>query len=238
MRGRLRYAPKNNTASGGKTERSRSMYSSIPVSQDKSWLQVEEKPRKKRKGLFGKKNQSAIREDVPSVQEALEAFERQQEAERQASAAVPPPEKEKTSPYKGEDIMFVEQETEGLRSTVAEIVDKYKKRSEEDEKRRIAREIRLEDERREAELRERRRLEEIRLIKESMSPEVYEAVESADAENDFDVFDDFSTEPSEEKKENTAPHKVYGVVFDPAAFDENADAGSDAADGTGYTEKI
>ncbi len=225
-------APKNNYASGGKTERARStrsMYSSIPVNQDRSWLQVEEKPRKK-KGLFGKKkNVPAVKEDVPSVEEAIESLTRKledSEAEYERPSVT-----EKAAPCYGEDIMFVEQETEGLRSTVAEIVDKYKKRSEEDERRRIAEEVRLEDERREAELRERRRLEEIRLIKENMSSELFSVVESADSEDDLDEYEDFSTEPREEKREETT-HKGFGVVFDPAAFED------EGSDGTEYTEKI
>lgn len=226
-------APRNNSASGGKTERARStrnMYSSIPVSQDKSWLQVDEKPQKKRKGLFGKKKETtAIREEVPSVEEALDMLAKKiEEAQENDSAAFAP---DTAAPIIGENVSEALKETEGLRSTVAEIVDKYKKRSEEDERRRIAREIKLEDERREAELKERRRLEKIRLVKENMSPEIADAVDSADAEDDLDEYEDFSTEPRTALPEEDSD-RIYGVVFDPTAFDEEETEGAE------YTEKI
>ncbi len=225
-------AQRNNNASGGKTERTRSVrsdFAGAPAVRDTSWLQVEEKPQKKR-GLFGRRKPApAEKENVPSVEEAIEKLER----EKQSANA--PEETESTpvrvSPFGGEDLSAVEKETEGLRSTVAEIVDKYKKRSEEDERRRLEEEARLEDERREAELRERRRLEEIRQVKENMSPALKEAVECADSEDDFDEYEDFSSEPSEEKREE-APRKVFGVVFDPTAFDDTAEEGEK------FTEKI
>lgn len=224
-------AQRNNNASGGKTERTRSargMYADAPVKRDTSWLQVEEKPRKK--GWFSRKKAPSVkREKVLSVEEAIENLEKQRMGETAPENTAEAP--VRVSPYEGEDINAVEKETEGLRSTVAEIVDKYKKRSEEDERRRIEEEARLEDERREAELRERRRLEEVRLLKENMSVEFREAVDSADAEDAFDEYEDFSTEPREEKKEDTS-RKVYGVVFDPTVFTEKAEDGSE------FTEKI
>ncbi len=228
---------KNNMASGGKTERMRSgstayMRGNAPVSSDKSWLQVEEKPAKKKMGLFSKKKksetavsrQSAIREDYEDIlpdiiREAPEVENVQEEGTVRVNAL----------PFDAEEISSVEQETEGLRSTVAEIVDKYNKRSEEDERKRLAEQVRLEEERREKELKERRRLEEIRVIKEQMSPEVVEAVESADAEDSFDEYEDFSTEPvnapavQEKKEKNTATEKAFGVVFDPSVFENESD---------------
>ncbi len=226
------FSAKNNTASGGKTEKSRSaksVYGGNAVSRDTSWLQVEEKPKKK-KGFFSRKKDSAVNfGEKVSVEEAIERLEKQQHPETEAP--VNEQDYVRVSPFAEEEISAVEKETEGLRSTVAEIVDKYKKRSEEDERRRIEEEARLEDMRREAELRERRHLEEIRLLKMNMSPGILEAVESADAEDGFDEYDDFSTEPREEKKEE-APHKVYGVVFDPAALDIKE------TDGEEFTEKI
>lgn len=227
-------AQRNNYASGGKTERTRSVrgnFAGAPAPADTSWLQVEEKPQKKR-GLFGRKKPSAVqKESVPSVEEAIEKLER----EKLGAAA---PEEKVTAPVRtahagGEELTAVEKETEGLRSTVAEIVDKYNKRSEEDERKRLEEQARLEAERREAELRERRHLEEIRQIKENMSSVLKEAVELADSEDDFDEYDDFSTEPAEaEEKREDAPRKVFGVVFDPAAFDEVAENGEE------FTEKI
>ena len=222
-------APRNNYASGGKTSANRSMRSDFAGAppRDTSWLQVEEKPQKK--GLFGRRKPAPPkRESVPSVEEAIEKLEKQQAAENAPEDTSSPV---KTVSPVSEDIAAVEKETAGLRSTVAEIVDKYNKRNEEDERRRLEEEKRLEDERREAELRERRRLEEIRLIKENMSLEFKAAVESAESDEDFDDYEDFSTEPREEKKEET-PRKVFGVTFDPTAFDD------DTADGKEFTEKI
>lgn len=225
------FSAKNNTASGGKTERTRSAKSAYgyAVSTDTSWLQVEEKPKKK-KGFFSRKKDSAVNAgEKVSVEEAIERLEKQQQSEGEAPGNRT--DNVRISPYAEDDISVVEKETEGLRSTVAEIVDKYKKRSEEDERRRLEEEARLEDLRREAELRERRRLEEIRLLKMNMSPVLLEAVESADAEDGFDEYDDFSTEPREEKKEE-ASQKVYGVVFDPAVFE------GIETDGEEFTEKF
>lgn len=226
-------AQRNNYASGGKTERTRSLrsdFAGAPPKRDTSWLQVEEKPQKKR-GLFGrKKTAPEQRKSVPSVEEAIENLERERLAAEtpDGTASVPV----KDAAVDQADILAAEKETEGLRSTVAEIVDKYNKRSEEDEKRRIEEEARLEDERRQAELRERRRLEEIRQIKENMSSMLKEAVETADAEADFDDYEDFSTDaPSAQKKEE-APRKVYGVVFDPSAFSEEDESTE------GLTEKL
>ena len=215
-------AQRNNYASGGKTERTRSVrndFAGASSVRDTSWLQVEEKPQKKR-GLFGRRKPAPVsREAVPSVEEAIERLER----EKQTADA---PAEAQTSPVKpaftgGEELTAVAKETEGLRSTVAEIVDKYNKRNEEDERRRIEEEARLEEERREAELRERRRLEEIRQIKEGMSPELKEAVESADAEDDFGEYEDFSEDSASRNDE--APLKVFGVTFDPSALYEDAE---------------
>ena len=227
-------AQRNNYASGGKTERSRSLrndFAGVPAPRDTSWLQIEEKPQKKR-GLFGRrKTAPAERKSVPSVEEAIENLEREKLAAEAPEVTASAPARD-TSVDKAE-ILAVEKETQGLRSTVAEIVDKYNKRSEEDERRRIEEEARLEDERRQAELRERRRLEEIRQIKENMSSVLKEAVEAADDEADFDDYEDFSSEAADaaEKKEE-APRKVYGVVFDPSAFNDEDESTEE------LTEKI
>ena len=224
---------RNNYASGGKTEKSRSarsMYSDMPSRADSDWLKVEEKPQKRKMGLFGRKKTAPVREGIhPSVDEAIERLERQ--LNEKEAPAVEESAHVRVNPFDGEDILAAQKEAQGLRSTVAEIVDKYNKRSEEDERRRLEEEARLEDERREAELRERRRLEEIRLLKENMSLEFAKGVEEAEAHTDFDEYEDFSTEPREEKKEEPV-QKVYGVVFNPAAFDE------DDSDGALFTEKL
>ncbi len=221
---------KNNTASGGKTERMRSgntayMRGSAGVRSDSDWLKVEEKPEKKsrffsriKKAQNARPQKNEIREDYEELLDGVRerAAEAAQSEEAVRAAAV----------VDAKEISQVAKETEGLRSTVAEIVDKYNKRSEEDERRRLEELSRAEDERRERELRERRRLEEIRVIKQGMSPELVEAVESADAEDGFDEYEDFSTEPAPEKpaEEKTEPaDKAFGVVFDPSALEDESE---------------
>lgn len=208
---------RNNASSSGKTERSGSgsrYYNNGFVSSDRSWLQVEEKPEKKKKGLFGKKKKKELVErSYFSVDDAIEKGLSEEKAPEKEEA----PEKTYAPAVNGEQLDAVREETAGLRSTVAEIVDKYNKRTEEEEKKKLEELSRLEEIRREEELRERRRLEEIRALKEQMSPELCEAVEEED--DGFDSYDDFSTEPAEKKE--SSPSKNFGVVFDPAAFGGN-----------------
>lgn len=228
---------RNNSASGGKTERVRGGNMSngrhgTVNSSSASWLQVEEKPVKKKKSLFGKKKSNAgeligkitVDEDITGENAVYGDNKDGGSSDR-----------ERVSPFTGEDMASVEKETEGLRSTVAEIVDKYKKRSEEDERRRIEEQARLEDERREEELRERRRLEEIRVLKQHMSPELFEAVESEESEEAFDEYEDFSTEPAEKKEEK--PKKTFGVVFDPTVFEKDTDKGREFTEKISFTEE-
>ncbi len=206
---------RNSVASSGKTERtgsSRTAYgSAYSTSADKSWLQVEEKPeKKKKKGFFGKKKKGiTVERQYTSVEDAIE----KRLAEENAPEKEETPEKPHTPVFSGEELKEVQEETAGLRSTVAEIVDKYNKRSEEEEKRKLEELVRQEELRREEELRERRRLEEIRVLKEQMSPELCVAVET---EEEDGSFDDFSTVPAEEKK--SLPQKNFSVVFDPKAL--------------------
>lgn len=236
---------RNSVASSGKTEK----YGSGPSAYrtafaggtDTSWLQVDEKPdKKKKKSFFGKKKKSTgTAEESFPVEETIRAA-----AEKVGvSEEDEPPAKPHTAFYDGEKLEDVKEETAGLRSTVAEIVDKYNKRTEEEEKRKLEELARREELRREEELRERRRLEEIRILKGQMSPELCEAIESAEPEEAFDEYDDFSTVPAE-KTESTSK-KNFGVVFDPKALsgDEyteklDSDKSSSVDDGTVYTEAL
>ena len=230
---------RNNASSSGKTERSGSgsrYYNNGYVSSDRSWLQVEEKPEKKRKGLFGKKKKKEhVERSYFSVDDAIEKGLSEEKAPVKEEA----PEKTYTPAADGKQLEAVREETAGLRSTVAEIVDKYNKRTMEEEKKKLEELSRLEEIRREKELRERRRLEEIRALKEQMSPELCEAVEDEDA--GFDSYDDFSTEPAEKK--DAVPMKNFGVVFDPAVFGgneyiEKLDADSKNEENDAITESL
>ncbi|MBQ3537393.1 MAG: hypothetical protein IJA39_02340, partial [Clostridia bacterium] len=89
------------------------------------------------------------------------------------------------------DVYQVQDETEGLRTAVAEIVDKYNKRNEEDEKKRLEEEARKAEMRRIEEEEKLRKEEELRLLKADMSPEVAEFVGNGE-EEDFGEYDDFS----------------------------------------------
>ena len=224
---------KNNSAAGGKTEKSRSGSAAyyrkeMQPRSDVSWLQVEEKPAKKKRGIFGKKNTDTkvstvnSREDTALSQaESFTAEEKSSEDIRKYTGSM--------AAAIAEEIGAVENETRGLRSTVAEIVDKYNKRTEEDERKRLEEQVRLEDERRREELRERRRLEEIKELKDQMSPEVFRVVEIADADDDFGDYEDFSNEPSD--KGEAIQKKNFGVVFNPDVFD-------DGNKGIEFTERI
>lgn len=233
---------RNNASSSGKTERSGSgsRYYDNYVSSDRSWLQVEERPEKKRKGLFGKKKKKEhIERSYFSVDDAIEKGLSEKRAPEKEEA----PEKTYKPSVSGELLNEVREETEGLRSTVAEIVDKYNKRTKEEEIKRLEELSRLEEKRREEELRERRRIEEIRALKNQMSPELCEAVEEEEENGGFDSYDDFSTEPAENKE--SVPVKKFGVVFDPAVFsgDEyieklGCDISEDAESAQNYAEKL
>ena len=224
---------KNNSASGGKTERSRSGSAAYyrketATRSDASWLQVEEKPTKKKRGIFGKKNGDAKSTEkkadaaAPVIADVTRQEEQPSDDIRKYTEAM--------AAVIAEEIDVVEKETEGLRSTVAQIVDKYNKRSEEDERKRLEEQVRREEERRREELRERRRLEEIRGLKDQMSPEVFRVIESTEPDEGFDEYEDFSTEPSE--KADDTQKKNFSVVFDPSAFDDEKITGRE------FTERI
>lgn len=219
---------RNSVAASGKTERRRggNEYRNRPgQDRDMSWLQVEEKSDKKKKKRADRKKEKTVSviapieipeenipADMPSEENALPYAETTAEAYDVYMQAVG-------------QLEEVTDEAAGLRTTVAEIVDKYNKRNEEDERRRREEEIRLEEQRREEELRERRREEELRILKKELSPELCEAIDSVEEDEFFDEYEDFSTEPvvREEKKKE----RSFGVVFNPEAF-----AGND------YLEKL
>lgn len=215
---------RNNASSSGKTERTgsgNSLYRNTYVPTDTSWLQVEDKSdkKKKKRRFFGRREDSYQREIKPSVDEAINAALNPQEQEDSSVS------EEKSKPYYADDkLEDVKEETAGLRSTVQEIVDKYNKRTEEEERKRLEELARQEEIRREAELRERRRLEEVRALKEQLAPELREAVDSAENEESFEEYDDFSTDKAPDEE---IPVKNFGVVFDATAIS-----------GDEYTEKI
>ena len=218
---------KNNVAAGGKTEKRmgsnnshRTAYrnSSMSSYSDKSWLQVEEKAEKKKR--FGKKKKqteavSALFEENSEKNDMTVQDEVTENIKADTSYSAPL--------YAPEELEAVEDETKGLRSTVAEIVDKYNKRNEEEQKRKFEEQVRMEELRREEELRERRRQEELRLIKKELSPELVNAIDSEEEEDFFMDSEDFSTEPAdkEAKAEEKKDSRTFGVVFDPDAFSDN-----------------
>lgn len=220
--------PKSNVAAGGKTVKRNSgnRYENTRSNADMSWLQVEEKAEKKKKKLFDRKKEKAsvLSESpvIPGLDEKAQDSQEDAAASAQEDAAVRVP------VYAPEELEEAAEEAAGLRTTVAQIVDKYNKRNEEDELRRREELARLEEKRREEELRERRREEELRLLKQELSPELVDAMED-DGDDFFGEYEDFSTEPSEkpERTEEVKPSRAFGVVFDPEAI-----SGSD------YLEKL
>lgn len=211
---------KSNGTASGKTERRNSGNgnSASKRNADVSWLQVEDKSdKKKKKKRFGKKKQSdsVTEASVLNGTDADNTPEQDEEVnntENENSYAV-------TQTYEAYELEEIADETEGLRSTVAEIVDKYNKRNEEDARRRREEQLREEDRRREEELKERRKEEELRQLKKEINPEIVSAMESEE-EDSFVEYEDFSTEKASqsEEAEKSKDTRTYGVVFDPEAI--------------------
>lgn len=228
--------PRNSSVAGGRTGTVRSgrpyqggafvdPLSPERVTETPDWLQVDEdagkKKKKKKKGFsYGRKNSATAetpRERTANVEEeSAEAGSADVyfDAEQEGTAARPA-----VSAFSDESLSSVEDETRGLRSTVAEIVDKYNRRNEEEARKKREEETRQEELRRQAELRERRRREEVRRIQKEVSPELSDAIDSEE-DSSFDEFDDFSTEKvvdtSAEYEE-----KTFGVVFDASALEDS-----------------
>ncbi len=193
-----------------------------------SWLEVEDKKdKKKKKSIFGKKNKTELSE------------RRRGEYSVPASPDVPDeaviPEDEYISdepvrvmPY-DTDVYQVADETEGLRTAVAEIVDKYNKRNEEDEKKRLEEEARKAEMRRIEEEERLRKEEELRLLKADMSPEVAEFIGNGE-EDDFGEYDDFSDIGADDNNVSvsTAEVKKTDVTVKP----------SEAVRGADYLERL
>lgn len=219
---------KSNGAASGKTERRNggNVYSSNNVSRaDMTWLQVEEKSDKKKKRRLGKRK---LREEDSSHPIADAIAEKTQQSESTANVPTENVTENVDSVhlsaenFDNRELEMMADETQGLRSTVAEIVDKYNKRNEEEAKRKREEELLLEERRREEELRERLKEEELRKLKKEISPEIVSAMES-DSDEFSGEYEDFSTEPnvSEEAEQTKTQTKAYGVVFTPEAIEEN-----------------
>lgn len=210
---------KNNATASGKTEKRNSGNgnSALRRNADVSWLQVEDKSdKKKKKKRFGKKKQSdsAVKNSTSAgdVTENIPAASEENPNDTENRYMTVPS-------YEAYEIEEITEETEGLRSTVAEIVDKYNKRNEEDARRRREEQLREEDKRREEELKERRKEEELRRLKKEINPEIVSAMESEE-EDTFVEYEDFSTEKEPVRQEEQKPKdtRVYGVVFDPTVI--------------------
>lgn len=205
-------AQKSNSVAGGKTEKHKSSrYVNTPTPSDSEWLKVDDKTNKKKKRRFGKKNEQPDISDNNNDKPAPVTPSETDDGDDSPVTVT-----HRVSPFAGESIEEVNSETRGLRSTVAQIVDKYNKRSEEEARKKQEEEAKKEELRRENELRERRRQEEIRRMKKDMSPELCQAIDSEEENTAFEEYDDFSTSPAE--KEPDKETKAFGVVFDPAAI--------------------
>lgn len=170
---------------------------------DTSWLQVDDRSAKKKKKGSYKTNEkrSANGTPVGTVTEKISIGEDVTSGKAVSETDAAP--KSRVYLYDGKDVETVADETKGLRSTVAEIVEKYNKRSEADEQRKKEELERLQEQKRiEQQLLEQRRAH-IEELRKDMSPELANAV--ADAENDdgsFDEYEDFSTIPQEKKSKD------------------------------------
>lgn len=154
-----------------------------------SWLEVEDKnDRKKKRSLFGKKSRSGSAEKRKTEYSAPLKITVPEETAASEDEYIPD-EPIRVMPY-DTDVYQVADETEGLRTAVAEIVDKYNKRNEEDEKKRLEEEARKAEMRRIEEEERLRREEELRLLKAEMSPEVAEFIGNGE-DDDFGAYDDF-----------------------------------------------
>lgn len=215
---------KNNVAASGKTERGRkakgagakntnvaadndipdaSLYRNTkPQSSDKDWLKVEDKSSKKKKKFRqGKKNRN-----TGTITGKIEIPEAKPENEADISGKEV--KKVSVSPYDG-NVESVAHETKGLRTAVAEIVNKYDKRNEEDERRREEEAARLAEQKRIEEEERLRKINELNEMKQGMSLEVAGAISLDTLEGDFDDYEDFSAEKdhSAENKEKTKKRK-------------------------------
>ncbi len=178
---------------------------------DNSWLQVDDRSaKKKKKGTYKKKDRKSSKgAPVGKVTERIRV-EENNDASADNNSLPAETQKRRVYLYDGKDVETVADETKGLRSTVAEIVDKYNKRNEEDEQRRLEELERIEEEKRIEKQRQEQRRAHIAKLKKNMSPELADAVDDAENEDEsFAEYEDFSTEPvknkfkAAKKKKNT-----------------------------------
>lgn len=232
--------PRNSSVAGGKTGTTRSSrpyqgksgvgslidpLSSDRVSSPPGWLQVDEdagkKKRKKKKGFVA--GRKRVKEEEPirgSADDGIVSENAYESTEDFEGAARP-----HVTAFSDESLSEVADETRGLRSTVAEIVDKYNKRNEEEARKKREEEARQEELRRQEELKERRRREEVRRIQKEVSPELSDAIDSEE-DSVVDDFVDFSTEKATDTGA-VYSERTFGVVFD-----------SSAIEGSEFVEKI
>lgn len=188
--------------------------SSVSTSKnDTSWLQVDDRSaKKKKKGSHKTKNStSPSGKRVGTVGERITVENKG--TPREDNMAAEEKQKNRVYLYDGKDVESVADETKGLRSTVAEIVDKYNKRTEADEQKKKEELARLEEEKRLEKLRLEERRAHIEELKKDMSPELACAVDTAEKEDgSFDEYEDFSTEPREKKSVSYSTGKSLPVV--------------------------
>ncbi len=212
---------KNKVAASGKTEKTSGgksitasgndsfytgksgMVSKQTSESNTDWLKVDDKYNgKKKKSSYRKKGKKdAGKQPVGKVTDRIRVDESVKALPEKNETADSENKRKRVYLYDGKDVKTVADETKGLRSTVAEIVDKYNKRSEEDEKKRLAEISRLEEEKRIAQQQKEERRAHIEMLKKGMSPELADAVDDAEKEDSvFDEYEDFSTIPVRNSK--------------------------------------
>jgi len=203
-----------------------SLYKDVrTVEKNTSWLEVEDKSvKKKKKNRSGKKHKKTgkliTKIDIPENTVSAEQISEEENTVK---------EKVRVSPYDG-NVESVADETRGLRSAVAEIVDKYNKRNEEDERRKAEEEARIARQRQLEEEERQRKIDELSRLKQDMNPEVAGAIDLDELEKDFDDYEDFSSEKEEKNDKKEKSKKRKGSLLQ--KFNDAAVAGAD------YLEKL
>lgn len=217
---------KNNAADGrtadrsAKTERSEDIYGESrkkPPEEKPDWLQVVDKNAKKKKKRGKRQEEEAApAEEKPARDLANERFGIPENAipvsrrpEKTAERGEKVPERRRpVAPPEEQLIRRTREETADLKVTVADIVDKYNRRSEEEEAARA----------KEAEERALREAEEKRLEEErrrSFSEDFLNVIDSGSAEKGFDEYEDITSVDGRSEPDSS-------FVFDAGKLDGNA----------------
>lgn len=193
-------AQENSDAAGGRTadDRRKKKSSMIPTQDEgnysMSWMQVDDTQQKKKKHGKGKKN---THRRLPSPYADIPIPETEVKTEKQIRQKP-----RKVSHADMEAVTAAADETKGLRSTVAQIVDKYNRRTEEEEK------LKAQQEKEKA-LNEKKKQKELASLRKHMSKEIVDVLDTESAVSE--VYDDFSDAPPAvpDTAEEDKPEEVY-----------------------------